>query len=102
MVYDALTSEMSLQLPTGSRQVAGASAEGDVEVTERLLQARADHEAVCSHGRTALLSAANEGNAEIALLLLKYKDNLETTNVVSVCNPVCSSKPYLSCHLDDV
>jgi hypothetical protein len=77
---------------------------GDVEATERLLQARADHEAVSSHGRTALLSAAEEGNAEIALLLLKYKANLEATNPVSVCNSLCSScscKPYL-CHLSDV
>ena len=69
---------------------------GDVEATERLLQARADHEAVSSHGRTALLSAAEEGNAEIALLLLKYKANLEATSWVSVCKPVCSSQPYLS------
>jgi ankyrin repeat protein len=74
---------------------------GDVEATERLLQARADHEAVSSHGRTALLSAAEEGNAEIALLLLKYKANLEATNPVSVCNPVYSVKPYLS-YLSDV
>ena len=57
---------------------------GDVEATERLLQARADHEAVSSHDRTALLSAAEEGNAEIALLLLKYKANLEATGQVSV------------------
>ncbi len=77
---------------------------GDIEVTERLLQARANHEAVSSGGRTALLSAAKEGNAEIALLLLKYKANLEATNPVSVCNPLCSyssSKPYLS-YLSDV
>jgi hypothetical protein len=74
---------------------------GDVEATERLLQARADHEAVSSHGRTALLSAAEEGNAEIALLLLKYKANLEATNPVIVCNPVYSFKPYLS-YLSDV
>ena len=58
---------------------------GDVEATERLLQARADHEAVSSEGRTALLSAVKEGNAEIALLLLKYKANLEATEPVSVC-----------------
>ena len=71
---------------------------GDVEVTERLLQARADPEAVPTQGNawTALLSAAYEGNAEIALLLLKYKANLEATTSVSVCNPVCSFKPYLS------
>ena len=70
---------------------------GDVEVTERLLQARADPEAVPTKGNawTALLSAANEGNAEIALLLLKYKANLEATGKVSMCNPVRSSKPYL-------
>ena len=74
---------------------------GDVQATERLLQARADHEAVSSQGRTALLSAAKEGNADIALLLLKYKANLEATDWVSVCNPVCSTKPYLS-HLTDV
>ena len=76
---------------------------GDIEVTERLLQARANHEAV-SGGRTALLSAAKEGNAEIARLLLKYKANLEATDEVSVCNPLCSyssSKPYLS-YLSDV
>jgi ankyrin repeat protein len=69
---------------------------GDVEATERLLQARADHEAVSSQGRTALLSAAEEGNAEITLLLLKYKANLEATGPVSVCEPLCSFKPYLS------
>jgi ankyrin repeat protein len=57
----------------------------DVEATERLLQARADHEAVSSEGRTALLSAAYEGNAEIALLLIKYKANLEATTPVPVC-----------------
>jgi hypothetical protein len=71
---------------------------GDVEVTERLLQARADPEAVPTLGNawTALLSAAEEGNAEIALLLLKYKANVEATCLASVCNPLCSSKPYLS------
>ena len=76
---------------------------GDVEVTERLLQARADPEAVPTQfpARTALLSAAYEGNAEIALLLLKYKANPEATDAVSVCNPLCSSKPYLS-YLSDV
>ncbi len=76
---------------------------GDVEVTERLLQARADTEAVPTQGNawTALLSAAYEGNAEIALLLLKYKANLEATTPVSVCNPVCSCKTYLS-YLTDV
>ena len=60
---------------------------GDVEVTERLLQARADPEAVPTQGHalTSLLSAAKEGNAEIALLLLKYKANLEATAPVSVC-----------------
>ncbi len=61
---------------------------GDVQATERLLQARADHEAVSSHGLTALLSAADEGNAEIALVLLKYKANMEATTPVSVCNPL--------------
>jgi ankyrin repeat protein len=61
---------------------------GDVESTERLLQARADHEAVSSQGQTALLSAATEGNAEIALLLLKYKANVEATAPVSVCSPL--------------
>ncbi len=74
---------------------------GDVQATERLLQARADHEAVCSKGRTALMSAAEEGNADIALVLLKYKADLEVTNTVSACNPLCSSKPYLS-YLSDV
>jgi hypothetical protein len=76
---------------------------GDVEVTERLLQARADPEAVPTKGNawTALISAAFLGNAEIALLLLKYKANVEATTPVSVCNPVCSSKPYLS-HLTEV
>jgi hypothetical protein len=76
---------------------------GDVEVTERLLQARADPEAVPTQGNvmTALLSAANEGNAEIALLLLKYKANLEATTSVSVCNHVYFSKPHLY-HLTDV
>ena len=71
---------------------------GDVEVTERLLQARADPEAVPTQfpALTALLSAACEGNADIALLLLNYKANPEATDAVSVCNPVCSSKPYLS------
>ena len=70
---------------------------GDVEVTERLLQARADPEAVPEgDDMTALLSAAKECNAEIARLLLKYKANLEATDQVCVCNPVCSSKPYLS------
>ncbi len=75
---------------------------GDVEVTERLLQARADPEAVPSQGpaMTALVSAAKEGNAEIALLLLKYKANMEATDQVSVCNPVFSSKPYLSYLID--
>ncbi len=66
------------------------------EVTERLLQARADHEAVFSQGWTALLSAAKEGNADIVLLLLKYKANLEAITSVSACNLLCSSKPYLS------
>jgi hypothetical protein len=68
---------------------------GDVEVTERLLQARADPEAVPTQGNawTALQRAACEGNAEIALLLLKYKANLEATTPVPVCNPLCSSKP---------
>ena len=74
---------------------------GDVEATKRLLQARADHEAVSSIGRTALLSAAHEGNADITLLLLKYKANLEATCPVFLCNPLCSSKPYLS-FLSDV
>jgi hypothetical protein len=62
---------------------------GDVEVTERLLQARADPEAVPTQGLalTALLSAAKEGNVEIALLLLKYKANVEATDAVSVCKP---------------
>ncbi len=63
---------------------------GDVEVTERLLQARADHEAA-TQGLTALQRAAKEGNAKIAVLLLKYKATLEATIWVSVCNPVCSS-----------
>ena len=76
---------------------------GDVEVTERLLQARADPEALPTQGAamTALLSAASEGNAEIALLLLKYKANLEATCPVSGYTPLCSSKPYLS-DLSDV
>jgi hypothetical protein len=76
---------------------------GDVEATERLLQARADTEAVPTQGRamTALMSAAKEGNAEIALLLLKYKANVEATTPVSVFNPLCSTKAYLS-HLSDV
>jgi hypothetical protein len=76
---------------------------GDVEVTERLLQARADPEALTTKGdaMTALLSAAKEGNAEIALLLLKHKANLEATDRVSVCNAVYSSWKYLSC-LSDV
>ena len=76
---------------------------GDVEVTERLLQARADPEAVPTQGHalTSLLSAAKEGNAEIALLLLKYKANVEATDSVSVCNPVRSTEPYFS-QLTDV
>jgi hypothetical protein len=67
---------------------------GDVEVTERLLQARADPEAVPTQGPalTTLLSTAKEGNAEIALLLLKYKANVEAKTPVPVCNPLCSSK----------
>ncbi len=68
---------------------------GDVEVTERLLQACANPEAVPTQGgrMTALLSAAKEGNAEIAHLLLKYKANVEATTPVPVWNPLCSSKP---------
>ena len=56
---------------------------GDVEVAERLLQARADIEGVPSkdeEGKTSLLCAAKEGNADIVLLLLKYKANVEATD----------------------
>jgi ankyrin repeat protein len=69
---------------------------GDVEVTERLLQARADPEAVPTqdmYRHTALLSAGKEGNAEIALLLLKYKANLEAIDPVSVCNQLTLYAP---------
>jgi hypothetical protein len=68
---------------------------GDVEVTERLLQARADPEAVPTQGddMTALVSAAKEGNAEIVLVLLKYKANLEAIDPVSVCNQLTLYAP---------
>jgi ankyrin repeat protein len=52
---------------------------GEVEVAKRLLQARADPEAVDGEGKTALMCAVKEGNIEIALLLLNYKANLEAT-----------------------
>jgi hypothetical protein len=55
---------------------------GDVEVAERLLQARAHIDAVPRtdvEGKTALWNAAKEGNAEMVLLLVKYKANVHAT-----------------------
>jgi ankyrin repeat protein len=52
---------------------------GEVEVAKRLLQARADTEAVDREGKTALMCAVKEGNMEMALLLINYKANLEAT-----------------------
>jgi hypothetical protein len=59
---------------------------GDFKVAERLLQARASPEAVPSQdqeGKTPLLWASKEGYADAALLLLKYKANIEATDKVS-------------------
>jgi hypothetical protein len=59
---------------------------GDVKVAERLLQARASPEHVPSQdeeGKTPLLWAIKEGYADAALLLLKYKANIEATDKVS-------------------
>jgi hypothetical protein len=59
---------------------------GDVKVAERLLQARASPEHVPSHdaeGKTPLLWASKEGYADAALLLLKYKANIEATDKVT-------------------
>jgi hypothetical protein len=59
---------------------------GDFKVAERLLQARASPEHVPSQDeerKTPLLWASKEGYADAALLLLKYKANIEATNKVS-------------------
>jgi hypothetical protein len=59
---------------------------GDFKVAERLLQARASPEHVPSQdkeGKTPLLWASKEGYADAALLLLKYKANIEATDKVS-------------------
>ena len=59
---------------------------GDVKVAERLLLARASPELVPGQdeeGKTPLLWATKEGNVNVALLLLKYKANIEATDKVS-------------------
>jgi hypothetical protein len=59
---------------------------GDFKVAERLLQAGASPEHVPSQdekGKTPLLWASKEGYADSALLLLKYKANIEATDKVS-------------------
>jgi hypothetical protein len=59
---------------------------GDFKVAERLLQAGASPEHVPiqdEEGKTPLLWASKEGNADAALLLLKYKANIEATEKVS-------------------
>ena len=59
---------------------------GDVKVAERLLLARASPEDVPrqdEEGKTPLLWATKEGNVNVALLLLKYKANIEATDKVS-------------------
>jgi hypothetical protein len=59
---------------------------GDVKVAERLLQAGASPEHVPSQdeeGKTPLMWAIKEGYADAALLLLKYKANIEVTTEVS-------------------
>jgi hypothetical protein len=59
---------------------------GDFKVAERLLQAGASPEHVPSQdeeGKTPLLWASKEGYADAALLLLKYKANIQATDKVS-------------------
>jgi hypothetical protein len=71
---------------------------GDLAVAVRLLQARANIEAVPSKDelrKTPLLCAAKEGNDEIALLLIKYKANLEATDRVCVCEK-CGCVAFMS------
>jgi ankyrin repeat protein len=56
---------------------------GDLKVAERLLQARANPEAVPTkdtEGKTPLLWACKEGDADATLLLLKYKADIEATS----------------------
>ncbi len=64
---------------------------GDFKVAERLLQAGASPEHVPSQdeeGKTPLLWAIKEGYADAALLLLKYKANIEATDKVTN-RPIC-------------
>ena len=58
---------------------------GESTVVERLLQARADPEAVPSKDdghKTPLVCAAMVGNAEIVRLLVKYKANVQATDTL--------------------
>ena len=58
---------------------------GDLKVAERLLQARASPEAVPTkdkEGKTPLLWACKEKDADATLLLLKYKANIEAYDTV--------------------
>ncbi len=55
---------------------------GDVQVTERLIQSRAHIDAVPNtdvQGKTAFWNVVKEGNTEMVLLLVKYKDNVQVT-----------------------
>jgi hypothetical protein len=81
--------EEELELPDETTSLTPLLAHlslGDIKAAERLLQARASPEAVPSQdeeGKTPLVWAVKEGYADAALLLLKYKANVEATDKVS-------------------
>ncbi len=81
-----LAGEDELDLPdetTGLTPLVQHLSLGDFKVAERLLQARASPEHGPSQdeeGKTPLLWASKEGYVDAALLLLKYKANIESTD----------------------
>jgi hypothetical protein len=78
-----ITDEKDLQNPddtTSFTPIMTHLSLGDLKVAERLLQARANPEAVPTkdkEGKTPLIWACKEGDADATLLLLKYKADIE-------------------------